>query len=262
MIYIVVAVIVVVAVVAYLLLAASSGSSLIGKPVSHANLASLQAIANNNTLAQQVGSGVALAGSNPSIPKPIKAPAPLIVDGKPEILYIGGEFCPYCAVTRWSLVLALMRFGTFTNLTYMQSSPTDVDADTATFSFSNYSYHSNLISFNGVEIYDRQGNAVNSSAYTPLDELIVSKYGEGIPFIDFVNQSVQSGAVVSPQYLAGENWDQIIAAMNNSGNPISQAEIGTANLFTAQICMSNSTLNSTAPVCKEQYVKTLISTGH
>ena len=32
--------------------------------------------------------------------------------GKPEILYVGAEYCPYCAAERWAMVVALSRFGT------------------------------------------------------------------------------------------------------------------------------------------------------
>jgi hypothetical protein len=32
------------------------------------------------------------------------------------MLYIGAEYCPYCAAERWPLVMALSKFGTFSNL--------------------------------------------------------------------------------------------------------------------------------------------------
>src|SRR3954447_25345884 len=38
------------------------------------------------------------------------------VDGKPQLLYIGAEYCSYCAPERWSLIAALSRFGQFGNL--------------------------------------------------------------------------------------------------------------------------------------------------
>ena len=34
-------------------------------------------------------------------------------NGKPEILFIGAEYCPYCAAERWSVVEAMSHFGTF-----------------------------------------------------------------------------------------------------------------------------------------------------
>ena len=46
------------------------------------------------------------------------------------MLYIGAEFCPYCAAMRWSMAVALSRFGTFTPLHGIHSSSTDVDPST------------------------------------------------------------------------------------------------------------------------------------
>ena len=40
---------------------------------------------------------------------------PLTSNGKPEMLYIGAEYCPYCAAMRWSMAVALSRFGTLFN---------------------------------------------------------------------------------------------------------------------------------------------------
>jgi hypothetical protein len=55
--------------------------------------------------------------------------------GAPTVLFIGAEFCPYCAAERWSLINALGRFGTFSGLKTTYSSSTDVFPDTPTFSF-------------------------------------------------------------------------------------------------------------------------------
>jgi hypothetical protein len=50
--------------------------------------------------------------------------------GKPIVLYVGGEFCPYSAAERWSPVVALSRFGAFSNLALLRSSSTDMFPDT------------------------------------------------------------------------------------------------------------------------------------
>lgn len=255
-IYIAVAVIIVIAVVAYFLLN-SGGCSLCGKPVSSSYLAQLQQVANNNTLGSAVGQGITDEGIQPNIPKSINA-SPLAINGQPEILYVGGEFCPYCGVTRWGLVLALMRFGTFTNLTYMESSPTDVYADTPTFSFVNSSYHSNYLQFRGFEIFNRDEQNQTTNI-TPEDTYLYGRYSTGIPFIDFANSSIQSGSVLSPAVLHGYDWNQVLSNMSNPDSVVAQAEIGQANLFTAAICRSNQTINSTAPICKEGYIKSIVS---
>src|SRR5215469_5182042 len=51
----------------------------------------------------------------------------LASDGKPEMLYIGAEYCPYCAAMRWSMAVALSRFGALsTPLHGIHSSSSDV----------------------------------------------------------------------------------------------------------------------------------------
>jgi thiol-disulfide isomerase/thioredoxin len=35
------------------------------------------------------------------------AGAPLTANGKPEMLYMGAEYCPYCAAARWAMIVAL-----------------------------------------------------------------------------------------------------------------------------------------------------------
>ena len=59
----------------------------------------------------------------------------LTLNNKPEILYIGAEYCPFCAAQRWSMIIALSRFGTFSNLHFMTSSASDYSPSTPTFTF-------------------------------------------------------------------------------------------------------------------------------
>ena len=55
---------------------------------------------------------VGIGASSPQALKPVTGPA-LTSGGKPEMLYIGAEWCPYCAAERWAMAVALRRFGTF-----------------------------------------------------------------------------------------------------------------------------------------------------
>ncbi len=260
MIYIAVAVIVIIGVAVYLLSTNhSNGCSECGKQVSSMYIKKLSGIANNYTLADQIGAGVVvLSGKYANPPKFINA-KPLSVDGKPEVLYVGGEFCPYCATSRWGLIIALMRFGNFTGLTYMESSPTDYAADTATFSFVNSSYRSNILYFNGVELFDRYEKNLTTTNFSPSEQLVYSKYSiNGIPFMDFENGSVLSGASISPLILQGYDWNRILENLTNQNSVIAQSIIGNANVYTAYICESNQTLNATAAACKQSYVKAII----
>ena len=169
--------------------------------------------------------------------------------GKPLVVYLGAEYCPYCAAERWAMVAALSRFGTFTNLGQTHSSSTDVFPDTATLSFHGASYTSQYLAFQGVEM---QSNQPQGNGYAPLDtptaaqqQLLkifdappyVSADAAGsIPFIDFANQAAVSGASYSPQLLAGKSADQVAAALSDPANPIAQAVDGTANAFTTLLC--------------------------
>ena len=51
------------------------------------------------------------------------AVATLTANGKPEVLYLGAEYCPYCGAERWSMIVALSRFGTFSGLATVHSPP-------------------------------------------------------------------------------------------------------------------------------------------
>ncbi len=259
MVYIAVAVIIIIAVVAYIFTSTNGSSPLIGKEVSSSQVLALQQIANNNTLANKVGEGIVVPGVGSNYPKSI-AGTLYIVGGKPEILYVGGEFCPYCAVTRWGLIIALMRFGNFSNLEYMESSATDYAADTHTFTFINASYRSALIHFDGVEVTNRDGANNTNVNFTPTEQYTYERYSAqgSIPFIDFANTSIQSGAAISPTILHGYGWGEIIGNLSQENSTIALGIIGNANIFTAYICRSNSTLNATASACKQPYVKKIL----
>jgi len=163
----------------------------------------------------------------------------------PEVLYVGAEYCPFCASQRWALVIALNRFGTFTGLSATHSAGDDVFPNTATLSFHGSSYTSQYLSFTGVEIADRNRNPLETlnaqqqqlvSTYDAPPYVAASSKGS-VPFVDFGNQFVQTGAAYSPQLLAGLSHDQIAAQLTtNPTGPVAQAILGSANAFTAIIC--------------------------
>ena len=65
-----------------------------------------------------VGAG---GGSVTAKPTSISGAA-LTANGKPEVFYLGAEYCPYCAAERWAMIVALSRFGTFSGLSTVHSS--------------------------------------------------------------------------------------------------------------------------------------------
>ena len=62
-----------------------------------------------HTTLTAVGKG----SSFPKILTPVTGAKPLTANGKPEVLYVGAEYCPFCATERWAMTVALSRFGTF-----------------------------------------------------------------------------------------------------------------------------------------------------
>lgn len=171
--------------------------------------------------------------------------------GKPLVLYMGAEFCPYCAAQRWSLIEALSRFGTFTNLGQTQSSSTDTDPNTATLSFHGATYSSKYLTFQGVELYSNQPAG---QGYTTLDtptadqsKLLSSDGNNAFPFIDFGDQAEVTSVMVDPAILAGMTHQQIADAMSDPSNKVAKAFGGSANAFTTIIC--NLTGGQPATVC-------------
>lgn len=210
----------------------------------------------------QVFDAVGVGGvSNP--PKKISAP-PRTSGGKPQFLYAGAEYCPYCAVERWGVVAALARFGTWSKLGATTSSSTDQPASIATLSFHGASYTSTYLTFTGVEMQSNKINAAGNG-YSTLDKLsagdqkvfdtydappYVPQTSQGsIPFLDIGGQYISSGASVSDaNVFQGLTRAQIAAKLTNPKDPVTIAVAGTANAIAAAVCQS--TGGKPASVCR------------
>jgi thiol-disulfide isomerase/thioredoxin len=166
--------------------------------------------------------------------------SPLTSGGKPEMLYIGAEFCPYCGAERWAMAVALSRFGTFTTpLRGFHSSPTDTDPNTPTLTYLNAKYSSKYLVFTPVENENIDRGPLQNT--TSQQQALWSKYdppptGPGYPFIDFGNQYVLKLPNYDPGVLAKMSWAQVAAALHDPSSPVAQGADGSANLITAAIC--------------------------
>jgi hypothetical protein len=200
-----------------------------------------------------VGAG---GGAVTARPIPIGG-ASLTLNGKPEMFYLGGEFCPFCAVERWPMIVALSRFGTFSGLTTIRSAAADGAGhaepypDTATWTFAKASYSSPYLTFTPVEELTNIPDP-STGSYTTLETptqaqvALLARYDAppyvpagdagSIPFIDFGNKYAIAGASYSPQVLAGLSWSQIAADLSNPNSPVAMGIDGTANYITAAIC--------------------------
>lgn len=168
----------------------------------------------------------------------ITGPA-LTSNGKPEMLYIGAEFCPYCAAMRWSMAVALSRFGTLsTPLKGIHSSATDVYPNTSTLTFYKSGYSSQYLTFTPVENEDRNRNQLQP--LTAAQNAIWAKYQpdpstRGYPFIDIGNRYMIT-INYNPAVLKGLTWSQIAASLSKPGSDVAQGVNGAANIITAAIC--------------------------
>ena len=127
-------------------------------------------------------------------------------------------------MTRWALVAAFSRFGTFSKLKMTSSSSTDAAGpNIPTFSFLRSTYTSPYLVFTPYESLDRDQNPLQTvpadagALYTKYDgnqqtgvaAAPFNPTGTGIPFLDFGNKVVSSGA---PGFL-----DPVLDALSGGG---------------------------------------------
>jgi hypothetical protein len=186
--------------------------------------------------------------------KPISGQPELTMNGKPEVLYMGGEFCPYCAAERWAIAAALSRFGTLSGVQFIHSSPTDVYPSTPTLSFAHARYTSKYVAFVPVELYSETPDASSPTGYAYLQQptsqqaALINRYAGGaIPFVDIGNRYVLPDTQYVPSALAGLSWAQVAAAMHNPASAVGKDIDGATNVMTAAICRL--TKNQPAGVC-------------
>ena len=187
----------------------------------------------------------------------------LHLDGRVAALYIGAEYCPYCAALRWAMVMAFDRFGHFSGLRETTSSPWDSDPKTPTFSFYGAHYSSPYLALVTVE---RQGNDTSgpgtSTDLQPLTKLesklwarYDARFGEpqGYPFLDVGNQVFFIGTSYDPGVLAGMDQAKVAADLSRSSSPVAKDIVGLANYLTAAICQV--TDDRPVPVCAVTVVR-------
>jgi len=204
----------------------------------------------------QVGAGTTAAN-----PTSITGSA-LTSGGKPEVLYIGAEYCPYCAAERWALIVALNRFGTFSGLAPIRSAAKDGGGNaepyplTPTWTFAKSSYTSSFVTFTPVEGYTNIPDKA-TGFYTVLQpptaaqQALLNKYDAAyqgaIPFIDYGNRFLSVGASYNPAILSGLTWAQIADDLHDPTSTVAKSVLGTANFATAAIC--SLTNNQPASAC-------------
>ncbi len=195
--------------------------------------------------------------------KPISGAPELTSGGKPEIVYMGGEFCPYCAAERWALATAVSRFGTLSHVTFIHSSPTDVYANTPTLSFYKSKYTSRYLSFDPVEWFTETPDRSTPFGYSYLQQptaqeaALFTRYAGGsVPFVDLGNRFLLPQTQYLPNVLASLTWPQVADALHDPSSPIAKDVDGAANILSRAICTM--THGQPSRVCDSAGVKNAI----
>ncbi len=175
----------------------------------------------------------------------VKTPGPpLTLGGKPAIVFVSEESCPFCAAERWSLAVALSHFGTWSHLGSTTSSASDVYPGTATLSFRTAVYRSTELTLRTTELADNAGRPLQ--AQTPLDTRLVAAFdvppyvnsadqSGAVPFLDIANKYILAGAQYDPQVLAGLSAAQIAGQLSDPASPVAQAIDGSAQVIVTAI---------------------------
>ena len=175
----------------------------------------------------------------------VKTSGPLLtIGGKPAIVFVSEESCPFCAAERWSLTVALSHFGTWSHLGTTTSSATDVYPDTATLSFRTAHYQSTELTLRTTELTDNAGRPLQ--AQTSLDTSLIGTFdvppyvnsadqSGAVPFLDIANRYILAGAQYNPQVLAGLSAAQIASQLSNPASPVARAIDGSAQVIIGAI---------------------------
>lgn len=173
---------------------------------------------------------------------PVNAPA-VEQDGKPVLLYVGAEYCPFCAVERWPVVVALSRFGTFTGLKSTTSAPApETLPNTPTVTFHGSSYTSDYLVFSSVETQTRDftplgtPTAFQQQLFDTYNVDAVTGSSGAIPFVMVGNKYAWAGSQYDTGLLEGKDFDQIVTALQQPSTGIAKGIGGAANYITAMIC--------------------------
>ncbi|HLI54367.1 MAG TPA: DUF929 family protein [Acidimicrobiales bacterium] len=176
---------------------------------------------------------------------------PLTSGGKPEMLYIGAEFCPICATERWPMLVALSHFGTFTGVKQTHSALRD--GDISTLSFYGSTFTSPYLAFVPVETTTNQPEG---QGYKPLETptkaeaALWQKYDPAgdIPFIDIGGKYLLETAQFPDTLLSGLSFNTIVSEIGANNNTVGAAVDAAATALVKYICTI--TNNQPAKTCQ------------
>ena len=211
-----------------------------------------------------------------------------VVNGKPSVIYVGSITCIWCAANRWSMALALSRFGNFTYLFQGYSALQDSDAPTLYWAPAHYAstsvalgsfYNSKYINFLPVEesapitggfslqplsVIQQDVNQTGNLAYTDeLKYIIAINDFDGTPYTIWGNY-VAAGADArafgnssQSTSLLNMTHQQLLQQLSQPSSQLAWTEYAGADYYVALICKS---ISNAAPVCGLSAIRSIEST--
>jgi Domain of unknown function (DUF929) len=190
-------------------------------------------------------SALAIASSDPIA---ISAPR-LTADGKPEVLYVATEYCPYCVAQNWALIVALSRFGRFSGLSTSRSPFFEDIRPVDGWTFYRSSYASRYLTFVPVEtasnvLVSPKSDQADAKSYrglqrlTPAQQALFAKLDPvgSTPFLDFGGRAAQVGTDVLPSSLANLTWSEIAADLRRPQSAAGATILASVDKLTAVFC--------------------------
>jgi hypothetical protein len=183
------------------------------------------------------------AGAKQSVIWPASiSQAPLTAGGKPEMLYIGAEFCPICATQRWPMTVALSHFGTFANLQQTHSAVSDGNIPTVSYYGSTFT--SPYLTFTPVETTTNQPSG---GYYKPLETPTAAQNAlwqantppgqpQSFPFIDIGGKWLLQTSQFPDTLLEGKSFNQVLNSVGNNNSSVGASIDASAAVLIQKIC--------------------------
>ncbi|HET7523757.1 MAG TPA: DUF929 family protein, partial [Acidimicrobiales bacterium] len=175
----------------------------------------------------------------------------LSAGGKPQVLYIGAEFCPVCAAERWPMTVALSQFGTFSHLSQTHSAVRD--GNLPTLSFYGSSYSSPYLTFTPVEMMTNQASGGSyGKLESPTPQEMAAWQGvQGqnltFPFLDIGGQWVLQTSQFPSRILQDHTFSDVASSIGRNDTTIGSAVDASAATLVKYFC--SVTGQQPAPVC-------------
>ena len=189
------------------------------------------------------------------------AMSPWLDHGKPVVLFVGAQYCPFCATERWALVLALGRFGRWSGLSTMHSTPGSSGwPGIATYDLLHAAYGSSTVALQEREVADSAGRPLQALTAAQARAVNVGDPHGSIPFLLIAGRYAQTGAGYSAGLLVGLSFARIHHLVYaEPASRVGRAVTGEANVISALICQALEPNVMPVATCRSPAVQALLA---